>query len=134
MKILVADANATFRKSLCRFLKTHFPSTVIKNSNTQDLVREVREFSPEIIILEMNFEHVKKIRRHLPGAQIIVLTPQDLPEYVDAGRKCGADHVFCKDMVGKNEIRHLLEIISREVPGRKPHQGNIREKNRGNGV
>ena len=117
MKILVADANSTFRKSLCRFLQDRFPAATVRSSKTQGLIREVREFSPEIIILEANFAYLRKIRGQLAGARIIMLTPHDLPEYIEAGSKYGADQVFCKDKVGEPEIQDLIEIISREVRG-----------------
>ena len=116
MKILVADANSAFRQSLCRFLESHFPSAKIKGSSTQGLIGTVREFSPEIIILEAGFEYLRKIRRQRAGTKIILLTAHDLPEYVEAGRRYGADHVFCKDGVGMTEIQRLLEIISGEAP------------------
>jgi DNA-binding NarL/FixJ family response regulator len=116
MKILVADENSAFRQSLCRFLESHFPGASIKGSNTRGLIGTVREFSPEVIILETGFEYLRKVREQRAGAKIILLTAHDLPEYVEAGRRCGADHVFCKDGVGMAEIQRLLEIISGEAP------------------
>ena len=116
MKILVADENLAFRQSLCRFLESHFPGASIRGSNTRGLIGTVREFSPEVIILDTGFEYLRKVRKQRSGAKIILLTAHDLPEYVEAGKGCGADHVFCKDGVGMTEIQRLLEIISREAP------------------
>ncbi len=117
MKILVADANSAFRQSLCGFLESHFPGASIKGSGTRGLTGTLREFSPEIIILEAGFESLRKARKLRAGAKIILLTAHDLPEYVEAGRKYGADHVFCKDGVGMAEIQRLLEIIAGGAPG-----------------
>lgn len=136
IKVLVADANSGFRESLCRFLESRFPGMTVRNSDAQGLIRKVREFAPEIIILETSFDYLRKIRKQSGGAKIIMLTAHNIPEYLEAGRSYGADHVFCKDRVGLPEIQRLVEIIAREAAdsGKAPGRGDIRKKNKGNGV
>jgi DNA-binding NarL/FixJ family response regulator len=107
---------------------------IIRNSNAQGLIREIREFAPDIIILETRFDYLRRIRKRSGGAKIIMLTAHNIPEYIEAGRSYGADHVFCKDRVGLSEIQRLVDIIAREVPGADAGRGNIRKKDKGNGV
>lgn len=113
LRIFVADASSSFRELLCRFIRLQFPRSIVRGSDESVMFREIREFSPGIIILDTNFERLKEIREQQAGAKIIMLTAHDIPEYLDAAKRCGADHVFCKTTAGLPEIESMIEIISR---------------------
>lgn len=113
MKILVIDPNATFRESFCRFLQSYFPLMIIKGSDEEMAMQTVRTFSPDMVIMDMDLELVRTLKLNNPGLNLILMVPDDLPEYLDAAYLSGADHVFSKRCVSYFDINRLLKIIGR---------------------
>ncbi|MEN6466517.1 MAG: hypothetical protein ABFD62_15190 [Syntrophaceae bacterium] len=113
MNILIIDPNATFRESCCRFLQSYFPLMAIKDSDEQGAMQTIRLFAPDMVVMSMNLELARDLKLNFPGIVLIVMVPDDLPEYLDAAYVSGADHIFSKHCVSYFEINRLLKIISR---------------------
>ncbi len=113
MKILIIDSNTTFRESCCRFLESYFPLMTVKGAAEQEAIDTVRLFGPDLVAMSMNLELARTIKLDFPGIVLIVMVPDDLPEYLDAAYLSGADHIFSKHCVTYFEINRIVKIISR---------------------
>jgi len=113
MRILIIDPNATFRESFRRFLQPYFPLTIIRESDEESARQAAWSFLPDMVVMDMDLELVRTLKLENPGIILILMVPDDLPEYLDAARRSGADHVFSKRCVTYFEINRLLKIISR---------------------
>jgi DNA-binding NarL/FixJ family response regulator len=127
MRILVIDANTTFRESFCEFLHSCFPLISIKDSDEKNAMQAVRSFSPDMVIMDTDMETVRALRSGDAGLVITLMVPYNMPEYVTTAYASGADHIFSKHSVTFPGINRLLDIIrgTEEVRGGRLAAGAV---------
>ncbi len=122
MTILIVEDNIFFRKALHAFVRSYFPSAVIRYAETADQVlAAIRADTPELIFMdiripgESGLKLTRKIKKRHPNVIIVVNTSYDLPEYKQAARDVGADHFIPKHAMGEKETRELVGEIRRQL-------------------
>lgn len=112
--MLVVDDNNIFRETLLNFLASEFKSSkILEASNGLDAVRLVKEYIPDLIVLDINmpamtgFEVVNQVKQGFPLIPIIILSDYEEIEYRIAAKKCLVDAFITK----KNLVSELPAVI-----------------------
>jgi len=117
-KILIADPNDPFRRSLKQVLVNRFPFVDIREApdGTQCL-ELVQSFIPNLIFLEIHLpsesglDLARQIKIDYPDIVIVILTSYDLPEYQAAAKNSGIEHLVPKDAWTGEDIMALVHSI-----------------------
>ncbi len=116
-KMLVADDNAEFRKSLEQTLSHHFPfHEIFAAGSVEEVVRQIVSNTPNLIFMSIGFSHknglevCKFIKSRYPDIDIIVTSSFDLPEYRKAALNAGAKYFMPKDSLPEEIYRFLSQI------------------------
>jgi len=134
MKVLVADDDATTRKSLELFLaKAGYDVTIVDNGG-KALDRLLDPDGPMIALLdwempELNgIEVCREVRQQATGAQpyLILLTTRDAQEDIVAGLDAGANDYITKP-AGRNELKARISVGVRVVQLQNALAGRVRE-------
>lgn len=118
MKVLLVDDHALFAKSLEIALED-FSEIACMHSikHTQNIIDEIKKLQPDIILMDINLNHIsgedgllltKKILVSMPEQKIVLLTGYDLPVYRYEAQKIGAKGFVSKTV----EPKELVEILS----------------------
>lgn len=112
--MLVVDDNNIFRETLLNFLAGEFKSSrILEASNGPEAVRLVKEYIPDLIVLDINmpamtgFEVANQVKQGLPFIPIIILSNYEEIEYRIAANKCLVDAFITK----KNLVSELPTVI-----------------------
>ncbi|MEA3434925.1 MAG: response regulator transcription factor [Thermodesulfobacteriota bacterium] len=112
-KVLIVEDNADFRQILCTALNKKIPDiTLYEVSNGLEAIQKFDDLSPDIVLMDIalpvmnGLEAIKILKRTENPSWIVIITGNDIPEYVEAAKKSGADY-----FLSKNSIK-LAEIIS----------------------
>jgi len=106
-RILIVDDNAIFRGYIKEDLASEPDIEVIgEASNTQEAMRQVREFKPDVVLMDVKMpgtngiDATRQLKEELPNLKVIVLTIFDIEEYREAAMANGASgYVIKKDLV-----------------------------------
>lgn len=121
-KTLIVEDNAIFRLSLKEMLLSRFPSMAIEEAiDGREVMRKVDGCLPDLVFINVKLPNgngldiAKQIRAAHAGMVIAVFSNYDLPEYREAARVCGADHLFTKGSTTSDEIMACVEkVVARE--------------------
>jgi len=129
-KILMIDANVPFRKALAEIIECRLPSVSIEGqSDGMAGLAEARSYRPDLVFVDIDLpgkgglETARRIKELDLGVVIIAFTSYDLPEYLQAIRQSGIDHLVPKDAWTGEEMLALVESIL--SPGRQT-EGRIK--------
>lgn len=113
LKILIADDNHVFRKTLCDFLESLGRVTVVAEAVDGNHAIELsRKIHPDIILMDISMpnktglEAAKIIKQHHPEIFIAVITLHDGAIYRDLAKDCLAD-----DFIPKSEMKSKLSAL-----------------------
>jgi DNA-binding NarL/FixJ family response regulator len=114
IRTLVVEENADFRQTLIGLLMARFPTMVFEEADDGiEALQKLEDFRPEIVFTEIKLlgqsglELVRQVREASPEITVIILTSYDLPEYRQAARQNGAHHFLSK---GSSSPRDILEL------------------------
>lgn len=118
MKVLLVDDHALFAKSLEIALEDFSEIACMQSiKHTENIIDEIKELQPDIILMDINLNHIsgedgllltKKILASMPEQKIVLLTGYDLPVYRHEAQKIGAKGFVSKTV----EPEELVEILS----------------------
>ncbi len=115
--MLVVDDNNVFRETLLNFLASEFKSSrILEASNGPDAVKLVKEYIPDLIVLDINmpamtgFEVANKVKQGFPFIPMIILSNYEEIEYRIAAKKSLVD-VF----ITKKNLVSELPVVIREL-------------------
>lgn len=119
---LIVEDNVIFRQSLKEMLLSHFPEMQIEEAaDGIEALEKAKNAFPDLVFINIKLpganglELTREMRRDHSGAVIVIFSCFDLPEYLEAARRSGADHVFIKGSTTSNEIMALVDrVVSNE--------------------
>lgn len=120
-KVLVVENNTDFRQTLCTALNEKIPDiTLYEVSNGLEAVQKFDDLSPDIVLMDIalpvmnGLEAIKILKRTENPSWIVIITGNDIPEYVEAAKKSGADYFLSKNSIKLAEIIELIrDLLSR---------------------
>jgi DNA-binding NarL/FixJ family response regulator len=123
IKTLIVEDNDTFRHTLRRLLKGHFPGMHFEEAKDgKEILKKIKDFQPHLIFMdielsgESGLELTKKIRASGNDVVIIIITSHDMPAYREASKQCGANHFISKGSSSANEILAMVDVILSRRP------------------
>jgi DNA-binding response OmpR family regulator len=129
LKVLVIDDDPAMTELLNLLLTTHKLNVAMANTG-EDGIRLVREFSPDVIILDLMMPgtdgwQVCSEVRAFSRVPILVLSALDTPGTVASALDAGADDYLVKPVPVGVLIAHLTTLTRRPEPS-KPQQKSIK--------
>jgi two-component system response regulator YesN len=121
-KILIIDPNIPFQQSLKKLLVKYFPDIGVEvagDGNTG--LKKIETFHPHLILLEIHLGEnsgltlARKIKSEHPDVIIALLTSFDSPEYQDAVKESGIEHLIPKDEWAGEDIVNMVQSISSNI-------------------
>jgi DNA-binding NarL/FixJ family response regulator len=116
-KILIAEDHQIFNDGLKNILSADF-EIVAQIFHGRDVLHELQQHSPQIIILDINLPGVsglelgKTIKKDYPTLKLIYLSMYNEVSFVKAAKEIGADGYLLKDTAGK-EILSAIKAIEK---------------------
>ena len=99
--VMVVEDNVDFRETICGALQKHLPDvSLCEIGNGRRALEMAGKLSPDIILMDIvlpfmnGLEVTRKLKKSSNNPWIIIITGNDLPEYVEASQTVGADY-FC---------------------------------------
>ena len=128
-RILVVDDNIGIRKTLELILPRHFED-VKTISSPGELISEIRNFKPDVVLLDMNFKSainsgneglywIKEIKQNYPYVEVVLFTAYGDIQLAVEGMKLGAYDFLTKPWENENLISTLHEAVAKGK-GKKP--------------
>jgi len=118
LRVLLVEDNRIYREAFKENLCQHFPSLTIEEAvNGEEALQRITGISPHLIFIDIRLagmsglELTQRIKRDFPNIPVAILTGYDLPEYMQAAVKYGADGFFVKDSLKWDEIEALVKSI-----------------------
>jgi two-component system, NarL family, response regulator NreC len=104
IRVAIADDQIIFREGITKLIESmHGLKLVYAAENGKELLQEIRNCSPEVVLLDyrmpgMNgIEATKAIRASYPDIKILILSLYDDQEFVEAALENGANGYLSKD-------------------------------------
>lgn len=117
-RVMVVEDNIDFRQTLCGALHKNMPDIFIcEVANGQRAIQIADEVSPHIVLMDIalplmnGLEVTRNLKRSADDPRIIIITGNDLPEYVEAAQTAGADYFLSKNSIKLAEITSLVRDI-----------------------
>jgi DNA-binding NarL/FixJ family response regulator len=144
-RILLVDSDPRFRRMVKALIRRHYPRIIVSEAcNPQDALRQVRCFTPGMIMTEIDLsgrrilDLPRKMRALHPECRIVVLSNYDLPEYRAAAFEAGAHDFISKSVPAGQTIMGLVEKTLNPAPSiRRQTKKGVgdahRERKRGSG-
>jgi len=115
---MVVEDNVDFRETLCKALQKHLPDvSFCEIANGRRALQIAGEVSPDIILMDIvlpfmsGLEVTRNLKVSSNNPWIIIISGNDLPEYVEASQTAGADYFLSKNSIKLSEITSLVEDI-----------------------
>lgn len=129
--VLVADDHELVREGICKLLDLYDDMEVVDEAaDGLETVKKVREYFPELVLLDLNMprmngiETVKKIKEIAPEIKVLILTIHDEEEYVYEVTRAGAEGYVQKDIKPED----LKKAIKTVTNGGKVFPSSIEKK------
>jgi DNA-binding NarL/FixJ family response regulator len=129
--VLVADDHELVREGICKLLDLYEDVEVVDEAGDGlETVKKVREYFPELILLDLNMprmngiDTIRKVKEIAPDTKVLILTIHDEEEYVFEVTKAGAEGYIQKDIKPKD----LKTAIKTVINGGKVFPPSIEEK------
>ena len=126
-KILIAEDNVLFSRSLERILKSAFLSMEIEViSDGDEVLAKSKDKPPDLIFMDIQLPGInglqltRKIQEIYPQTVIIILTSHDLMEYKVAASEAGADNFISKKTAKVQDILKVVESTGLKKTNKYP--------------
>jgi DNA-binding NarL/FixJ family response regulator len=121
-KVLIVEDNRGFRQTLCTALNEKIPDiTLYEAINGLEAIQKFDDLSPDVVLMDIalpvmnGLEAIKILKRTENLSWIVIITANDIPEYLEAAKKYGADYFLSKNSVKLAEIINLvIDLLSSE--------------------
>jgi CheY-like chemotaxis protein len=131
--VMVVEDNVDFRETLCGALQKRLPNISLSEiGNGRRALEMAGKLSPDVILMDivLPFMNGLEVTRNLKNASnnpwIIILTGNDLPEYMEASQTAGADYFLSKNCIRLSEITNLVQDILTCPQGLSPKWDKFR--------
>ncbi|MEW9053514.1 MAG: response regulator transcription factor [Neobacillus sp.] len=118
IKLMLVDDHAVLRDGLKNILALESDIEVVGEAvNGKEAVEKVNEFSPDIILMDINIpekngiEATRCIKQSNPGIKILILTMFDHDEYFFSAIREGADGYLLKDAPSEHVIDAIRSVV-----------------------
>jgi DNA-binding NarL/FixJ family response regulator len=120
IRVLVADDHRLFAEALEAILATDDRIDVAGHAGDgAEAVKLALALEPDVILMDIampvmdGFQATKQIRKHRPGACVLMLTGSNSRVDVDRARESGAAGYVTKDRIAAELIEAILEVVER---------------------
>lgn len=120
--VLVVDDSEVLRSSLTHWLQIRFPLARVHTAGDGETALEsARSLRPDVVLMDIGLpgidgiEATRRIRAHVPGVDVVVLTNHDTPQHRLAAAKAGAAAFIAKQ---KLDVR-LAPVLERLLGARE---------------
>jgi DNA-binding NarL/FixJ family response regulator len=120
IRVFHADDHQTFRDGMRLILEREPDVEVVGTAGDgEEAVELARSLEPDVTLMDISMptldgiEAARKIRDHLQGARILVLTGSSISADVDRSRQAGVDAFLTKDRLGTQLVDAILDLGSR---------------------
>ncbi|MEH6836390.1 MULTISPECIES: response regulator transcription factor [Falsihalocynthiibacter] len=116
-RVLIVDDHPMVAEGIQSILETYDDITVVGClSNGREVIEKIDEFSPDVILLDLNMPEVNGLsateillETH-PNTRILILSMHDTPEYISTALSAGAKGYILKD-VPTEEIKVAIDTV-----------------------
>lgn len=121
-KVLIVEDNSGFRQTLCSALNEKISDiTLYEAINGLEAIQKFDDLSPDVVLMDIalpvmnGLEAIKILKRTENLSWVVIITANDIPEYVEAAKKYGADYFLSKNSVKLAEIISLvIDLLNRD--------------------
>jgi DNA-binding NarL/FixJ family response regulator len=125
---MIVEDHIPFRLILGDLLSHEFPSLeIIEAGDGEEALRKLESYLPDLIFMNIRLpgqnglELTRKIKGEHPDITIIIVTSNDLQEYMEAAFRYGANGFISKDHLIWEEISTVVKCHQEaKENGRKP--------------
>lgn len=118
-RVLIVDDHPMVAEGIQSILETYDDICVVgRLSNGREVIDQVDNFQPDVILLDLNMPEVNGIsateillETH-PDTRILILSMHDTPEYISTALSAGAKGYLLKD-VPTEEIKTAIDTVMR---------------------
>ncbi len=117
IRVLIADDHRLFAEALDTILASEPEIEVVgRAGNGEEAVEQALELQPDVILMDIampfvdGVEATKRIREHVPGACILMLTGSNSRADVARARDAGAAAYVTKDRIAAQLIEAIREL------------------------
>jgi DNA-binding NarL/FixJ family response regulator len=117
VRVLIADDEPLFVETIEALLADDDRVEVVGTAGDgEEAVELARSLQPDVTLMDISMptldgiEAARKIREHLPGARILVLTGSSISADVDRSRQAGVDAFLTKDRLGTQLVDAILDL------------------------
>jgi two-component system, NarL family, response regulator NreC len=121
IRILLADDDEPLLEAVSALLRAEGTFTVVgQSTDGARAVQLAEQHEPDLAILDLTMplmngiEATRRLRAHLPGTRILVLSAQTSPWYVGSALKAGADGYVAKDALGRELLTAIRAVMAGE--------------------
>lgn len=119
IKVLLVDDHPVVRKGLCSCLQDRANLKIVgEASDGAEAIRQVTEFSPDIVLMDLNMPGMdgvkvtEMLRKQSPQTKILVLSMHSNREYILPVIKAGARGYVLKDAPPEELVRAIEAVHS----------------------
>jgi DNA-binding NarL/FixJ family response regulator len=119
IRVLIADDHRLFAEALDAILASEPEIEVVgRAGNGEEAVEQALELQPDVILMDIamplvdGVEATKRIREHVPGACILMLTGSNSRADVARARDAGAAAYVTKDRIAAQLIEAIRELAA----------------------
>jgi len=120
VRVLVADDEPLFVETIQALLAEDDRVEVVGTAaDGEEAVTLARSLGPDVILMDISMptldgiEAARKIREHVPGARILVLTGSSISADIDRSRQAGVAAFLTKDRLGTQLLDAIIDLGSR---------------------
>jgi len=120
-RILIADDHELIRQGLRKMLEDQPGFTICGEAMTGlEAVNKARELRPDVVVLDVGMpelnglEAARRIRREVPGAEVLILTMHDSAQLARAALAVGASGFLLKTDMGRTVLSALEHLRQRK--------------------
>jgi DNA-binding NarL/FixJ family response regulator len=117
---MTVEDNIAFRETFKNNLLSEFPSMeVIEAANGEEAFKGLASYPIDLVFMdiglpgESGLDLTRKIKAKYKDVTITMLTSYDIPEYLEAAARCGADGFIVKDLMKWDEISAMVKCFQR---------------------
>jgi len=119
IRVLIVDDHRLFAEALDAILASEPEIEVVgRAGNGEEAVEQALELQPDVILMDIamplvdGVEATKRIREHVPGACILMLTGSNSRADVARARDAGAAAYVTKDRIAAQLIEAIRELAA----------------------
>ncbi len=128
IRVVLADNHAVMRRSLRLLLDGEADVHVVAEAgDLATVMREVHQHQPQVLVLDLrmcsgsSIEAIGRLRREVPGSEIVVLTMEEGPAFERRAIAAGAIGLVVKDRAGSE----LAAAIRGAAHGERHVRANV---------